>query len=466
MEDGFLNSGWSTAIFLLGGLGLAVGLLIAMVWVTSSINSVDWLAEEPHPGWPPAAPPQIPAPPQFQPPITPPQPQPQGFTDADRVRILGNLRTHESDEARLEDIRNGFSIDGLASDPDEIRECQAMAAVIKSTMTHDGFSFNVLPLRFSHTAMLMRIRQLLPDEISRQSKLILPVTYAVSSLTGVRVLRLRRLDGDQTRIAYCHLGPNIVDPYRFTLVRESTEWKVADFEAIDFGLAFSEVVAMNYLDLTVAPHLGLQIDTHFREAFRVQPLLARRLAIEQIRSEVIPKLPQPLRDYYYCYGSYVASALKDNAGSRFTWLDQIESTQRFGLAHKLRARAGLSDSPVSTPEEVIRHSEAYMDLFGTACSDVMISHAVALIRLGRVDESLTFWRQVFTMPPLNELGIGALAPQWRESEPNPVLDPLLDEFKLRGHVEAWIRAFPSPSLPNVPDEKSEESDNSDSRSPK
>ena len=105
----------------------------------------------------------------------------------------------------------------------------------------------------------------------------------------------------------------------------------------------------------------------------------------------------------------------------------------------------LSDWPVLSPEEVIRHTEAYMTLFGTACPDVMISHAIALTLLGRVDESLTFWQQVFTINPVSELGIAALAPQWKNSDLKPALDPLLDEFKLRGHVEAWIRAPKPPS---------------------
>ena len=43
---GFLNSGWSTAIFLLGGLGLAVGLLAAMVLITSTINSMNMFDTE------------------------------------------------------------------------------------------------------------------------------------------------------------------------------------------------------------------------------------------------------------------------------------------------------------------------------------------------------------------------------------------------------------------------------------
>ena len=337
LEAGFLNSGWSTAIFLMGGLGLAVGLLTAMVWITSTINSINWFATETHFEQPPAAPPHPAS--QVQVPIDPPRPQ--GFTDADRVRILGNLRTHETDEVRLADIRDGFSIDSLTTDPDEIRECRAMAAVIESTMNHDGLSVSVDPLKFSHPAMLKRIRHLLPDEISRQSKLNLPVAYSVASLTGVRVLRLRRLDGDRTRIAYCHLGPNIVDPFRFTLVHESTEWKVADYEAVDFGLAFSEVVAMNYLDITVAPHLGLQIDARFRKAIQAQPLPARRRAFERVRLEVIPEIPQPLRDFYLCQGSYLVHLLKDNSESRFTWLDQIESTQRFSLGHKYYSRQGL-----------------------------------------------------------------------------------------------------------------------------
>ena len=347
----------------------------------------------------------------------------------------------------IADIRDGFSIESLTTDPDEIRECQAIAAVIKSTMTEKGLFATIDPMLFSHPAMLERIYSLLPYELTHQSKLNLPTRYIVESLAGVRVLRLRRLDGDKTRIAYCHLGPNLVNPFRFTLVQESTEWKVADYEAVDHGLAFSEVVAMNYLDITIAPQFGLHIDDRFREAILAQPLSASRQAFERVRLDVIPKLPQPLRDYYRCEGSSFVNQLKDNKKSQFTWLDQIESNQRFGLAHKFYSRDGLSDWPVVSSEEVIRHSEAYMTLFGSACPDVMISHAVALSRLGRVEESLPFWRQVFTITADSELGIASLGPLCQKLELKPALDPLLDEFKLRGQVEPWSRAIKLPWLP-------------------
>ena len=191
-----------------------------------------------------------------------------------------------------------------------------MAAVIKSTMTEEGLFATIDPMLFSHPAMLKRIYSLLPYELTRQPKLNLPIKYIVTSLSGVRVLRLRRLDGDQTRIAYCHLGPSCVDPFRFTLAKESTEWKVADYEAVDYGLAFSEVVAMNYLDMTVAPHFGLYIDDRFREAILAQPLSASRQAFERVRLDVIPKIPQPFRDFYLCEGSSLVCQLNDNQESR------------------------------------------------------------------------------------------------------------------------------------------------------
>ena len=159
---------------------------------------------------------------------------------------------------------------------------------------------------------------------------------------------------------------------------------------------------------------------------------------DQYRKDVFPLVPQPLRDYLACAITAQLAFRPSARQFRSDCLQQVEFPHRFGLVHQTLSSSASQDSRW---EDALEHSQAYIDLFGNASPVVQIDAAVALLKLSRMDDSRTMWRQLLTAAPQSPFAVMTIGELIETQKWPHELDGLIEEFQLRDEIEEWQKRY-------------------------
>ncbi len=461
-ESGFLESGWGTVIFLVGGIALLGSLVVSGIWIyskiSSSIQRASKLAES---GLSPPAPqpqgklpalPNLHPQPQLNPKVEPPAiPRPRNrsapanasqITAEERDQLFRSLPTLEDEDSRSQDIREGYSIEKMPKTEEERLEQWKMRKLIESFMVNDeeGIGAEIQLENLYYPGMLARIRGLLPAELASQQNLTLPNKYLPVVFQGVRVVSFKDVIapmGD-IRVVYCQMGPHVVILYRIYLLKIGNDWKLFDFESVHYGLSFCEVVAMYSTIHWLDQRRFEMMDGRLVMASKINQTIDGRPFFNRYRKDVFPLIPQPLRDYLACAISAQLAIRPSAREFRADCLRQVEFPRRFGLVHEALSSSANLDSRW---DDVLEHSKAYINLFGNASPVVQIDAAVALLKLSRIEDSRAMWRQLLTAAPQSPFAVMTIG-ELIELEKWPhELDNLIEEFHLRDEIEEWRKGY-------------------------
>lgn len=459
-EPGILESGWGTGIFLVGGLALLVSLIVGGIWIykeiSSSIEAADKLAESrqppPRPQLMPPVLPDLHQQPHRNPnelPPTVPRPRnrraptsPSQITTEERDQLFRSLRTRDDEDSRSEDIREGYSIERMPKTEEERLEQRKMRKLIESFMVNneEGIGAEIQLKNLYHPGMLARIRGLLPAELASQQILTLRSKYLPVAFQGVRVVSFKDVSDPmgEVRVVYCQMGPHIIVPYRIYLLKVGNDWKLIDFESLHYGLSYCEVVSMYSTIYWLDSRRLEMIDGRLAMASNINQTVDGTPFFDQYRKDVFPLVPQPLRDYLACAITAQLAFRPSARQFRSDCLQQVEFPHRFGLVHQTLSSSASQDSRW---EDALEHSQAYIDLFGNASPVVQIDAAVALLKLSRMDDSRTMWRQLLTAAPQSPFAVMTIGELIETQKWPHELDGLIEEFQLRDEIEEWQKRY-------------------------
>jgi len=304
----------------------------------------------------------------------------------------------------------------------------------------DGITAVIQQEYLYHPAMLARIRQLLPAELASQQRLVLPTKYLPVLFQGVRVASYKDVRGalGDVRTVYCQMGPHVVKPYRIYLVKIGDDWKLFDYESVNDGLSFCEVVSMYHAIHAIDRKRFEMMDGGLVMAARINQSVDGSPFFDQYRKDVFPLVPQPLRDYLACAISSLVARYRSARQFRADCLRQVEFPNRFALVHEVLSSCANRDSKW---KDVIEHSQAYINLFGNASPVVQVDAAMAYLNLSQIEDSRSMWRQVLTAAPRSNFAIMTIGESIETQKWPSELDPLIEEFQLRDLITEWQMSY-------------------------